>query len=244
MVNGLYTAALGMTNLVHKQDVVSNNLANANTTGFKTAMALTHAEVRNARNDLHELHHDENQRMDEVATAFTQGPLVQTGNKMDVALSGNGFFTIQTPAGDRYTRNGGFALNTEDEIVTLGGHRVLDDMGAPIRAIGKDIHFLDDGGVVVDGNKLATLGVVEFADRSFLRSQGESMFVNLQPGINFPLQAAQTELKQGFLEGSNVDVVSSMVQMISYQRNFEADSKAVRAIDETLGKAVNEVGKV
>ncbi len=244
MVNGLYTASLGMTNIIKKQDVVANNLANANTTGFKTAMALSHAEVENARNDLRQLHHDEHQRMDEVATSFMQGPLVQTGNNMDLALSGNGFFTIETPAGERYTRNGGFALNTSDELVTLNGFRVLDDGGSPIQAAGKNIHFSEDGGVLVDGERVAKLGVVEFSNRASLQAQGDSLFANGDPAFNYPMPSAQAGLKQGFLEGSNVDVVSSMVQMIAYHRNYEADSKMVRAIDDTLAKAVNEVGKV
>jgi flagellar basal-body rod protein FlgG len=245
MVNGLYTASRAMTNILAKQDIHAQNIANASTNGFKMARLVNTAEVKVGRNDGGELREREYQQVSEVATSFAQGPMVNTGNEFDLALTSPGFFMVEADDGVRYTRNGGFSLNSFGELVTLSGKRVLDEGGQPIVAKnGGDVRFMDDGSVYVDGQKSAKLGIVDFADTRKLRYGQDGCFGNLDPAGNPPIAPANVGVKSGFLEGSNADPINTMVNMIADYRNYEAAQKAMHAVDETLGKAVNDVGRV
>jgi flagellar basal-body rod protein FlgF len=245
MVNGLYTASRGMTNILAKQDIHAQNMANATTNGFKLARLVTSADVSIGRNDEGELKQKEMQKLSEVYTSFQQGPMIRTGNNFDVALANTGFFTVEGEDGStRYTRNGGFSLNANGELVTLTGKRLLDDGGAPINVKGDNVQFMDDGSVFVDGKSSGKLGVVDFKDTRTLRYGADGLFSNSEPESNPALPAAAVSLKSGFLEGSNVDTMLTMVNMMADYRNYEADQKALKSIDETLGKAVTEVGRV
>ncbi len=244
MVNGLYTASRGMSNILAKQDINSQNLANANTSGFKLARLTNTAEVILGRNDEGKLTQREFQSVSESVTSFSQGPMIRTGNNFDLALNGKGFFTVEAEDGTRFTRNGGFTMNATGELVTLSGRRVLDQDGVPVSMKGDNAQFMDDGSIYVDGKKTATLGVVDFPDPKKLRYGEDGLFQNTDPIGNAPKTPEIVGIRQGFLEGSNVDSISTMVSLMGEFRNYEADSKALKAIDETLGKAVNEVGKV
>jgi len=244
MVNGLYTASKGMTNILARQDLMANNLSNANTTGFKISQLATRGEVTIGRNDEKLLHQDESQTLNQEYTQFTQGALVQTDHPLDVALSGPGFLKVMTPEGMAYTRNGSLNLNLDKQIVTSEGRPVLDEGGEAIRADGKSISIQTDGGVFVDGQQIGKLALTEFADPQLLQARGDGLYRNLNPGQNPSKSALGTEIKQGFLEASNVDTVGAMVAMIAYHRNYEADQRVMQSIDQTLSKAVNEVGRV
>jgi flagellar basal-body rod protein FlgF len=245
MVNGLYTASRGMTNILAKQDVHAQNLANSSTNGFKMARLVNKSEVNIGRNEDGELKQKEMQNLSEVFTSFTQGPMVRTSNTFDLALSASGFFSVEAADGStRYTRNGGMSLNSYGELVTLSGKRVLDDGGAPITLKGDSIQFLGDGGIFVDGKKMATLGVVDFPDSKKLQYGQDGLFGNTDPQGNPPAPPKTVGVMQGFLEGSNADPVSIMVNMIADFRNYEADQKALKAVDDTLHQAVTEVGRV
>lgn len=245
MVNGLYTASRAMTNILAKQDIHAQNIANASTNGFKMARLVNSSEVIVGRNDEGELRQKENQQVSEITTSFTQGPMVNTGNGFDLALTTPGFFMVEAEDGVRYTRNGGFSLNSYGELVTLSGKRVLDDSGQPlVMKDGGDVRFMDDGSVYVNGQKSGKLGIVDFADTKKLRYGQDGCFGNSDPQGNPPIAPANPGVKSGFLEGSNADPINIMVNMIADYRNYEAASKAMHAVDETLGKAVNEVGKV
>lgn len=245
MVNGLYTASRAMTNILAKQDVHAQNIANASTNGFKMARLVNTAEVTVGRNDQGELREKENQQVSEITTSFAQGPMVNTGNEFDLALTAPGFFMVEAEDGVRYTRNGGFSLNSYGELVTLSGKRVLDDGGQPlVMKDGGDVRFLEDGSVNVDGKRVGKLGIVDFADTKKLRYGQDGCFGNLDPAGNPATAPATVGVKSGFLEGSNADPINTMVNMIADYRNYEAAQRAVHAVDETLGRAVNEVGKV
>ncbi|MBF0430479.1 MAG: flagellar basal-body rod protein FlgF [Fibrobacteria bacterium] len=244
MVNGLYTSAVSMMHLQKKQDVISNNLANANTTGFKKSMLLTNAKVDIKRNDEQKLHQDEDQNLDEVYTDFSQGPLVQTDNGLDIAISGDALFSVETEDGTRYTRNGSFSLNAMGELVTLSGDPVLNTNGGRILLNGQDFSVLGDGGLFVKGTKIGQLGMFEFENKNMLLARGKGYFENLDEENNSAESSKNSTLKQGFLETSNVNTVESMVQMIIAHRNYEASQKALMSSDDTLKKAVNEVGRV
>jgi flagellar basal-body rod protein FlgG len=245
MVNGLYTASRAMTNILSKQDVHAQNISNASTNGFKMARLVNTAEVAVGRNDAGELREREFQQISEITTSFAQGPMVGTGNEFDMALTSPGFFMVEAEDGVRYTRNGGFSLNSFGELVTLSGKRVLDEGGQPlVMKDGGDVRFTEDGTVFVDGQKTGKLGVVDFADTKKLRYGQDGCFGNPDPEGNPPIAPATVGVKTGFLEGSNADPINTMVNMIADYRNYEAAQKAVHALDETLGKAVNDVGRV
>lgn len=245
MVNGLYTASRAMTNILSKQDVHAQNIANASTNGFKMARLVNSAQVAVGRNDEGELRQKEYQQVSEITTSFAQGPMVRTANDFDLALTAPGFFTVEAEDGVRFTRNGGFSLNAYGELVTLSGKRVLDEGGAPIVVKeGGQVRFLEDGAVYVDGKKAGKLGIVDFADLKKLKYGQDGCFGNSDPDGNPPIPPATVGVKSGFLEGSNADSVNIMVNMIADYRNYEAAQKAAHALDETLGKAVNDVGRV
>lgn len=245
MVNGLYTASRSMSNILAKQEMHSQNLANASSTGFKLSRIVNTTEVKVGRNDKNQLHQDEDQRIAGRFTAFTQGPLLKTGNDLDFALTEPGFFVIEGEEGTRYTRNGGFSLNASGELVSLTGMRVLDENGGPIQLRGEGaVQLMEDGGIFREGKRVTRLGVVEFPDNGKLLSGANGLFENPDENANAPVPAAKLGMRQGFLEGSNVDPLHTMVSMIAEFRNYEADQRAIQAIDGTLGKAVNEVGRV
>ncbi len=234
-----------MTNILAKQDIHAQNLANTSTNGFKMARLVNKTEVSIGRNDDGELRQKEMQNLSEVYTSFTQGPMVRTGNNYDLALSSTGFFSVEAAdGGTRYTRNGGMSLNSYGELVTLSGKRVLDESGQPIVLKGDSVQFLQDGGIYMDGRKTATMGIVDFPDTKKLQYGQDGLFGNSDPKENPPMAPKTVGLMQGFLEGSNADPVSTMVNMITDYRNYEADQKALKAVDDTLHQAVTEVGRV
>jgi len=244
MVNGLATASMGMRHAINKQDVLSNNLANVQSSGFKLAKLVTSTEVDIRPNDEGLLVQREEQIVDDVFLDFSPGPLIETQNPFDVSLRGAGFLEVQSGQEVVYTRSGHFAKSEEGFLVTLSGDRVLSDLGSEIALDGEKMTISEDGGVFVDGLKVAQLGLKNFAQTQSLQSMGQGYFRNSDP-VNNPAQAAESvRVAQGYLEGSNVNSVDSMVQMIAVFRNYEAGQKVIAAIDDTLGKAVNEIGRV
>ena len=196
MVNGLYTASRSMINILAKQEVHSQNLANASSTGFKLSRLVNSTEVKVGRNDQNQLHQDEDQKIAGRYTAFTQGPLLKTGNDLDFALTNPGFFVIEGEEGTRYTRNGGFSLNPNGELVTLTGMRVLDENGSPIQLRGEGaVQLMEDGGVFRDGKRVTRLGVVEFPDNGKLLSGANGLFENREEGANPPAPAAHVGVR-------------------------------------------------
>lgn len=245
MVNGLYTASRSMMNILSKQDAHAQNLANATTTGFKLTRIVNRVEIGIGRNDQNQLHQDENQTIANRYTSFAQGPMIKTGNDLDFALTNPGFYAIEGDEGTRYTRNGSFSMNGYGELVTLTGKRVLDENGSPILLRGEGaVQIMEDGGLFRDGKPVARVSVVEFKDNTKLMPGADGLFVNTDPEGNEAVAAKEVGLKQGYLEGSNVDPLQVMVNMTADFRNYESNQRIVQAIDTTLGKAVNEVGRV
>jgi len=244
MVNGLYTARNGMMLIQQMVDNTSHNLANANTAGFKKSLMASIAEVTNQRNDEALIVHDESHSMSENRVSWQQGSLVETGNSLDVAIEGDGFLVVETPEGIRYSRSGNLTVNGKSELATLQGFKVLDDAGNPIVVEGTQIRISTSGEVLAGENNVARMAIVDFADRKELLREGRNTYVPRDPETMEPMQTTNYKLRQGYLEASNVNIVESMVEMIRFQRNYEMDQKAVHSLDETLQKAVNEIGRV
>lgn len=272
MLRGLYTAATGMLSEMTRADVVSNNVANANTTGYKKDETVNRefeemmlrrindnkdepeiARVSKGASHLFQRGFLNGQSapeigalgrgtmVDEIATIQEQGPLQQTGNTYDLSIQGRGFFVIETPQGERYTRNGAFVRSTAGELVNMDGSRVLGQNGRPIYIPdGANVVIGAQGQVTVDGEEVGVVAMVDFADRRALLKLGDNLF-RPQEGQQ-PIAATGT-IDQGSLEMSNVNIVSEMVTLINAHRAYEANSKAVTTQDSLLDKAVNEVGR-
>lgn len=249
MIRGLYTAATGMLALMNKQDVIANNLANVNTTGFKKDYvsltsfpeALVYAQGRQA--DASYMKTPIGWLSSGVGIANTGfidsgGTLRQTGGTFDLAITGDGFFAIQTPAGERYTRDGSFTKDSLGRLVNQDGNLVLGENGV-VNVRGNDISIDGSGKIYVDGNYVDTLKIRRFSNGE-LEKNGNNMFIANSSGQ----RSTDFTIKQGYLEGSNVDATAEMVDMGTTIRSFEANQRVLQAQDDTLGRAVNEVGKV
>ena len=212
-------------------DVITNNLANANTTGFKRDFGHV---LQNATG------FDAGTLVD-----FSSGDLIPTGNELDVALNGSGFFVIDTPSGPRYTRSGNFALNAAGELVTKDAMKVLSTSGSPITIRNEGKIDIRDGGVVtVDGNEVSTLKVVNFTDPTKLQKEGFYRFVWNGPA-NGIQNASDPPVKAGFLERSNVNAIDEMVHLMSAYREFEAVQRTLKTMmTEMNSKLIQELGKL
>lgn len=245
MNSGLYAALTGAVTSMQRLDTIANNLANVNTAGFKkdkisfeSLLNATSTPVANKLTDdpvfAGELH----------STDFSQGPHRQTGNPLDVALEGEGFFVVNTPQGRGYTRQGSLQRGSGGQLVTANGFEVLGN-GAPI-AIPQNAARIDidgRGGVYADGIQVGAIDLVDFAKPYALQKQGNGIFLPADANTA-PQAAVNARVAQGYLEESNVSTISEMVQMIETNRHYEACTRVIRSFDDITGKAVNDLGKV
>lgn len=183
-------------------------------------------------------------RLNKIETNFTQGSLEATGNNLDFAIQGDGFFKVTNLAGDIfYTRNGNFTLNNNGEIVTSEGHFLLSEAGGSILVDGLDFQVTDNGGILVNNQIVDQIDLVDIVNERMLRKQGESYY-RIAQGEEVETRPFTGEILQGYLEGSNVNVIKEMVEMITAYRNYESNQKVVKAYDELLQRAVNDIGKL
>ncbi len=244
---GLLEALEGGRLLERRLNVAANNLANVDTPGFKKDV-ITFREVLMRK-------YPRGWRTFKevtVKTDFQQGPVKFTGNPLDVAITGEGFFKVETPAGIAYTRAGNFRLDRERRLVTPEGYPVLAD-GAPIvvdpgLAKGGLItlpneRFLinADGTISVDGTEVGRLDVVTFADLSVLQKRGENLFVAKEGAQEIPVE--NPGLRQGHLEQSNTDPLVEMVSLIEIQREFEAIQKGIQHSSENTSRMIETYGR-
>ena len=182
--------------------------------------------------------------LDAIATRHTSGIMHPTGNTLDFALEGKGFFAVDTPAGIRYTRNGSFTRSSTGELVTQDGYRVLGQNGPinldPAGQAGI-VTVAEDARLFLDGVENNTFQLFGFEDENRLRKEGANLF---RPPEGMEAQASTPHVRQGFIELSNVNVVSEMVNMIAGYRAYETNSKVVQAHDTLLDKAANEVARL
>lgn len=245
-------------------DVVANNLANSNTAGFKrdSVVSGSFSGILIQRlGDWQQVGPDTftDQRpvigtlgtgafVQEVTVDMSPGAPRTTGNALDLYIQGSGFFTIQTPAGLRYTRQGSFMQDSQGRLVTPEGQPVLAG-GTPVGLPGSRIAVTGDGTVLVDGIVAGTLDIVTAGDVGGLKKEGEARFAAVAPGETpdvrpEPGAATGWSIQGGFVESANLNPVTEMVEMITVMRAYEANQKAIQAQDETLAKAVTEIGRL
>lgn len=181
-------------------------------------------------------------RLDRLEVNFEQGQPYETGNNLDVALKGKGFFQVETPEGLRYTRDGSFKLNENYELVTSEGYRVLG-LNGPIDIDGEKIAISPKGEILVNDEIVDQLSIIDIDNIKDLRKTGSNLY-RMEDGMEIQLRPFQGEVIQGFLENSNVDTIKEMVEMMTMFRNYESNQRMIKAYDDILQKAVNEIGKV
>ena len=233
-----------------RQDAVANNLANVNTAGFKrdevvtqefSTMLMKQLQLprESIEGDLELGQMGTGVAATQTLTLHTQGTSIQTGNPLDLAIAGDGFFTIANPDTNviRYTRNGHFVPNDQNQLVTEDGWLVLATSG-PISLDGWDGSIAEDGSL---NGTSHTLAIVDFADPAALTKEGHNRYI-AQGTPTTP--SLETRIHQGQLEGSNVSPITEMVNMITVMRTYETAQRVIQTQDQTLDRAVNEVGRV
>ncbi|MDW7650995.1 MAG: flagellar basal-body rod protein FlgF [Bacillota bacterium] len=248
MIRGLYTAASGMMVEAARQETITNNVANSDTAGFKKDLAMQRAYPEQAvarigdggvfpRRPLIGVL-GLGSLVDSIHTSYEQGNLTETGRAMDLAVAGDGFFTVDTPQGVRYTRSGSFSVDADRTLVNDQGDRVLGVDG-PLQLPEGELTVDGSGRVFVNEVYQGQLNLRVFAEPAELRKVGNSLFAANEEAVDAPFTGA---VRQGFLETSNVEMVQEMVRMLSALRAYETNQRVVQAQDELLGKAVNEIG--
>ncbi|MGM0602306.1 MAG: flagellar basal-body rod protein FlgF [Bacillota bacterium] len=250
LIKGLYTAGAAMKAAERQSSITSNNLANANTAGFKKSESLKRSFPEMMLQKIEA--GKENREIGSISSGvfterkfkdMTQGDLRKTGNKLDLSIQGDGFFAVQTSDGIRYTRSGNFTLNRNSEIVTQSGYPLLDTDGEPVQTIPEREFYINGQGQLSFSGGLegAEIAVVNFPEEQNLIQQGDNLYA---PADENEMPAAtDAVILQGYLENSNVEIVKEMVNMIKTTRHYEAGQKVISSIDDSLGKAINEVGK-
>lgn len=269
MLRGFYTAASGMLAQQRRTEMLSNNIANASTPGFKADQASLKAfpELLLQRMEstdgpmkkvptsstIGSIH--TGVYMEGLSTRFKQGDSRETKLKTDLILvdgnvpqGGAIFFTVEDENGNvKYTRNGNFMQNEAGYLMTSKGQYVLSENGNRIQLQGDQFTVLSNGAVLENGEEVGTIGISFADDTTFLLKEGNGLFA---PFEEYELQNANNNpditfsIKQGFIERSNVDVAASMSEMMVAYRSFEANQKILQAYDRSMEKAANEIGKL
>jgi flagellar basal-body rod protein FlgF len=244
MNGSIYLAASGALACERRLAILANNLANVNTVGYKKDIChfqrfLSASEQGSAEDLPGELQAPAVWINMDSSIDMSSGPLQPTGNKLDVALAGKGFFCVQTPEGTQYTRNGNFTVNADGQLVTQEGLPVLGQSGS-ITIDDPDVSIGEDGTISVDDNVIAQLRIVDFFQPGSLQKVADTRFAPVGPDAA-EQQPDDVQVREGFLEQSNVDVVRMMTEMIEVHRGFEFYQKVIRSVDDINSKTVNEL---
>ena len=238
MNSGMYAALSGNLSAARRLEVLSNNLANASTPGFKADQIQFESVLAGVKNPTEQDPVLSNERF---STDFSAGPMQKSDNTFDVALEGDGFFVVNTPQGPAYTRQGNFHRGAGGKLVNADGYEVQGQNGS-ISVAGGRVQIGENGAVTLDGVASGTLAQVDFPKPYARTKLGGGLFQPADPQVT--PGASNSAVKQGFLEGSNVKVVVEMARMIETSRYFESCAKAVRSYDDMAAKAANDLGKV
>jgi flagellar basal-body rod protein FlgG len=262
MMEGLYIAASGGTKQLKKLDVLSNNIANISTQGFKKDM-LVYEEKKPPFNPISSNGFDMGNlnlfqgsdpavsyvQVTQSMTNFEQGSLIKTDSLLDVAIEGEGFFVVSTPNGDRYTRNGNFHLDGSGQLLDQKGNMIVTRNDEPILIpFGtKHITINQDGsvfgGAEIDQEPLGQLKIVKFNNPHALTKEGEGFYKIADPTIK-EILVNDAKVLQGFTENSNANAIHEMTQMIETVRQLEAYQKIIQSIDEADDQSVNSLAQV
>ncbi|MFH1514750.1 MAG: flagellar hook-basal body protein [bacterium] len=253
MLRGIYIAGSGMTERAADLEVVANNIANMQTDTFKRDR-VAYSEFKEMYLNRIQLN-EKKEGVGKLAmgsfistsrfTDFSQGQLVATTQDHDVAMDGQGFIKVELPAGDiLYTRCASWESTKDGIMVDKKGNAILDDGGSTIQLekIG-DVMINDSGEILQNGKTIAKMGVYEFDDMSLLEKEGDSLYrLNGDPAI-LEKEAANTFLRQGYVEKANFSPLSVVTDMITILRDYESSQKVLQSYDETLDEAITKLGR-
>ena len=246
MSGGMYLSAAGAMAQQMRLEVLANNIANINTSGFKGEKTIFRVEDQSVTAP-------ENGAADEIQALspysppfetrvdFSQGALQKTGNPLDVAINGNGFFSVQTPDGIQYTRQGSFSLNEQGMLIAPDGYEVQGEGGGITIEAGK-VEIDMDGGILVDGEEVGRLKITDFENPDTLQKAGNSRFIATEKSVAVDAPDGTT-ISQGHIESANVSPILAMTEMIETTRAFEAYQKVIQTVDEATGTSIDQVGK-
>lgn len=250
MNRGIYISGGGMMVETVRTDTIANNLANSNTAGYKKDINVT----RDFHDMLIERINDGENPAPKVGNlgmgavsienyvVHKNGAFIDTGDSMSVAISGSGYFAVETPAGVRYTRNGAFTLNSDGQLVTMDGYAVLGAGGTTINMIDNQPVNISNTGQVYNGDQMVgQLELIDVEDPRTMRKEAGVLF-DLNP--NAAQRPFTGKIIGGMLEASNVNVIEEMVNLIASYRAFEINAKGVQTHDQLNEKAVNDVGRI
>lgn len=258
MLRGLYTAWTGLVNEQNRMDIMTNNLANASTVGFKKEGSTSQSfddvltdKLKDASVGLSNVQRigvrNPGVKIGENYVDFSQGSFRETGNTYDLALSGEGFFAVEFTnkegeTGTMYTRAGQFTLNKDGYLVTQEGDYVLDTQNRRIQLDTlKDADITTDGRISQEGREIARIQVADFEDYNYLERYGETYY---RPLEGARLTNGTAAINSGYLEMSNVQIVSEMVNLISITRAYESNQKIIQTYDDSLEIAVTQLGRL
>ena len=249
MVRGLYTSAIGMHNSMQRMDVITNNIANVNTTAYRRDHVVSHAFTEQF---LYRLH-DPDWRIlnpiiigrvspglfvDEIFTDWSQGSMQQTHGPLDLAIMGEGFFVVFVNGEELFTRDGSFTLANGVLMTTCGG--TVQGTNGNINLPNGEISINENGGIFVNGEYVDSLRLTTFTDLHTLRKLENNFFRTTADSVAAPFASS---VHQGFLEGTNFNIVSEMVQMITLSRAYDTNARMVSMQDQTLQQAVNDIAR-
>ncbi len=267
MVKGLFTAYTGMVNEQRRMDVMTNNLANSATTGYKKEAMVAQAFDERLAIKIKDTSTMNNRpegigyislgaKVGETYTNWDQGAFRITDTQSDVAIVGRGFFAIaftnkQGESSIKYTRDGAFTVDSEGYLRTSDGDYVLTEEGALNSQMGEDYYvqidpaleysIATDGTISQNNEEVTNIGLIDIADYDYINKYGENLYDLIEGG---EIIDSEGYMEQGMLEASNVNVVDEMVSMIQIARAYEAGQKMIQTEDSTLEKTVNQVGQV
>lgn len=226
-INGFSSAAAALRYWERRQEVAANNLANSETQGFKAERVFGRMI-------------DDLLPVADSVTDYGDGALRPTGNTLDLAMEGRGFFVVETANGERYTRGGAFSRDNEGRVVDANGNALMGEGGA-IVVSGGDLQIDREGVVRAGGAEVGRLRVVQHPEGARFAHEGANLFV--PGGAEEPMEPGARSVRQGMLEDSNVNTMHSMVDMISVQRAYASVQKAMVVMDEIRHTISNDIGK-
>ncbi len=242
MDSGYYAACTALVARTQALDTVANNIANASTVGFRAERNLFSSVLANAGGS-------STSPLSPVINSYgilsgtmsdvSQGTLEKTGNDLDLAIEGKGYFTVQTPNGMMYTRNGSFQMSSKGQMVTAAGDLVLGDKGPITLPTSGKIAISADGTISADGAVVGKVRVSEFPLGTELANAGNSLYSAPPDAKALPV-AKESSVRQGVLENSNVNAVSSMIQLVEAQRNSEMMQRALSMFNSEIDKTASQ----
>lgn len=259
MIKNVYTSLSGGLSQQKLLDIISNNLANVNTNGFKEekiTFSLLEPEPYDYKNpippanfkvdfqDVMPLKGNEQSYVgiSEIKRNDIQGPAIGTNNPLDFQIEGDGYFTVNTKDGVRYTRSGNFSLSDNGVLITSSGDPVMGENGA-INLRSGSFTLEGNGELYQDGELVDKLLVSKFENPATLEKIGHNYFFHSGSSDSVSIESSP-KVSQGFLEGSNVNIIKNLTAMITAHRSFEAYQKAIKNFDQIMDKSVNSIGEV